>query len=55
MRAVMEAYREALRRAGRGAQLGEGLCVGFHFQLADIQEAAIKVAAPFLEENFTKR
>ena len=51
MRAVMEAYRDALRRAGRDAQLGEGLCVGFHFQLADTQEAAIKVAAPFFEEN----
>jgi len=51
MRAVMEAYRDALRRTGRVAQLGEGLCVGFHFQLADTQEAAIKVAAPFFEEN----
>ena len=51
MRAVMEAYRDALRRTGRDAQIGEGLCVGFHFQLADTQEAAIKVAAPFFEEN----
>ena len=51
MRAVMEAYRDARRRAGRDAELGEGLCVGFHFQLADSQEAAIKVAAPFFEEN----
>jgi len=51
MRAVMEAYRDALRRIGRDTQVGEGLCVGFHFQLADTQEAAIKVAAPFFEEN----
>jgi alkanesulfonate monooxygenase SsuD/methylene tetrahydromethanopterin reductase-like flavin-dependent oxidoreductase (luciferase family) len=51
MRQVMEAYRDALRRAGRDAQIGEGLAIGFHFQLADTQEAAIKAAAPYFEEN----
>ena len=51
MRAVMDAYRDALRRAGRDAALGEGLCIGFHFQLGPTQEAAMKVAAPFFEEN----
>ncbi len=51
MRAVVEGYRDALRRAGREAKLGEGLCVGFHFQLAETQEAAIKAAAGYFEEN----
>jgi alkanesulfonate monooxygenase SsuD/methylene tetrahydromethanopterin reductase-like flavin-dependent oxidoreductase (luciferase family) len=51
MRGVMEAYRDACRRAGRETQLGEGLCIGFHFQLAETQEAAIKAAAGYFEEN----
>ena len=51
MRGVMEAYRDALRRAGRETELGEDLNVGFHFQIADTQEAAIKAAAPYFEEN----
>ncbi len=51
MRTVMEAYRDALRRAGREAALGEDIGIGFHFQLADTQEAAIKAAAPYFEEN----
>jgi alkanesulfonate monooxygenase SsuD/methylene tetrahydromethanopterin reductase-like flavin-dependent oxidoreductase (luciferase family) len=51
MRAVMEAYRDALGRAGRKAELGEDIGIGFHFQLADTQEAAIKAAAPYFEEN----
>jgi alkanesulfonate monooxygenase SsuD/methylene tetrahydromethanopterin reductase-like flavin-dependent oxidoreductase (luciferase family) len=51
MRNVMESFRDALRGAGRDAQLGEDLCVGYHFQLADSQEKAIKAAAPYFEEN----
>jgi len=51
MRNVMESFRDALRGAGRDAQLGEGLCVGYHFQLADSQEKAMKAAAPYFEEN----
>jgi alkanesulfonate monooxygenase SsuD/methylene tetrahydromethanopterin reductase-like flavin-dependent oxidoreductase (luciferase family) len=51
LRGVMEAYRDALRRAGREAKLGEGLCIGFHFQLADTLGAALKAAAPYFEEN----
>ena len=42
MRAVVEAYRDAGRRAGRETELGEGLCIGFHFQLAATKEEAIK-------------
>jgi alkanesulfonate monooxygenase SsuD/methylene tetrahydromethanopterin reductase-like flavin-dependent oxidoreductase (luciferase family) len=48
---VVEAYQGALRRAGRDVPLGTDLCVGYHFQLAETQEAAIKTAAPFFEEN----
>jgi alkanesulfonate monooxygenase SsuD/methylene tetrahydromethanopterin reductase-like flavin-dependent oxidoreductase (luciferase family) len=51
MRNVMESFREALRGAGRDAQLGEDISVGYHFQLADSQEKAMKAAAPYFEEN----
>ena len=51
MRGVIEAYRDAYRRAGRETELGEGLCIGFHFQLAETQDAAIKAAAGYFEEN----
>ena len=51
MRAVVEGYRDALRRAGRETELGEGLCIGFHFQLAATKEEAIKAAAGYFEEN----
>src|SRR4029453_15317521 len=51
MRAVVEGYRDAWRRAGRETELGEGLCIGFHFQLAATREEAIKAAAGYFEEN----
>jgi alkanesulfonate monooxygenase SsuD/methylene tetrahydromethanopterin reductase-like flavin-dependent oxidoreductase (luciferase family) len=51
MRGVIEAYRDACRRAGRETELGEGLCIGFHFQLAATQEEAVKAAAGYFEEN----
>ncbi|HKC99228.1 MAG TPA: LLM class flavin-dependent oxidoreductase, partial [Methylomirabilota bacterium] len=51
MRAVVEAYRDAWRRAGRETELGQGLCIGFHFQLAATREEAIKAAAGYFEEN----
>ncbi|MGH7343606.1 MAG: LLM class flavin-dependent oxidoreductase, partial [Candidatus Rokuibacteriota bacterium] len=51
MRGVIEAYRDANRRAGRETALGEGLCIGFHFQLAATKEDAIKAAAGYFEEN----
>ena len=51
MRAVVEGYRDAQRRAGRETALGEGLCIGFHFQLAATKEEAIKAAAGYFEEN----
>src|SRR5215467_2753461 len=51
MRGVIEAYRDAYRRAGRETELGEGLCIGFHFQLAETKEEAVKAAAGYFEEN----
>lgn len=51
LQSVVEGYRDARRRAGRDAQLGEGLNIGFHFHLADTQENAIKAAAGYFEEN----
>jgi alkanesulfonate monooxygenase SsuD/methylene tetrahydromethanopterin reductase-like flavin-dependent oxidoreductase (luciferase family) len=51
MDSVVQGYRDALVRAGREAELGEDLSIGFHFQLADTEEEAIKEAAPYFEEN----
>jgi alkanesulfonate monooxygenase SsuD/methylene tetrahydromethanopterin reductase-like flavin-dependent oxidoreductase (luciferase family) len=48
---VVIGYRDALARAGRTAELGEDLSIGFHFYLADTQEKAMKEAAPYFEEN----
>ena len=48
IRDVIEAYRNALVRAGReDVQLGEDLSIGFHFFLADTKEAAIKEASKY--------
>ena len=33
------------------AYMGEGLCIGFHFELAATQEQAIKADAGYFEEN----
>jgi alkanesulfonate monooxygenase SsuD/methylene tetrahydromethanopterin reductase-like flavin-dependent oxidoreductase (luciferase family) len=46
-----EAWRGALARVGRQAELGEDLSIGFHFYLADSQEQAIKEASNYYEEN----
>jgi alkanesulfonate monooxygenase SsuD/methylene tetrahydromethanopterin reductase-like flavin-dependent oxidoreductase (luciferase family) len=51
MHHVIEAFRDALVRAGREPQLGEDLCVGFHVHLADTQEHAMQAAAGYFEEN----
>lgn len=47
----MVGYRDALARAGIEAELGEGLCVGINFHLADTVEQAAKEATPFYEEH----
>jgi alkanesulfonate monooxygenase SsuD/methylene tetrahydromethanopterin reductase-like flavin-dependent oxidoreductase (luciferase family) len=44
------AYRDAATRAGLDFQLGEDLCMGVSFHLADTREQAIKEATPFYEE-----
>ncbi len=51
MQRVIESYRDANARAGRDLELGENLCIGFHFYIADTQEEAMAVAAKFYEEN----
>ena len=48
---VVEAWQDAQARAGRETQLGEGLCIGFNFYIADSKEKAIKEAAKYFEEN----
>jgi alkanesulfonate monooxygenase SsuD/methylene tetrahydromethanopterin reductase-like flavin-dependent oxidoreductase (luciferase family) len=48
---VVHAFREARARAGREGQLGEGLCIGFSFHIADTLDQGIKEATPFFEEN----
>jgi alkanesulfonate monooxygenase SsuD/methylene tetrahydromethanopterin reductase-like flavin-dependent oxidoreductase (luciferase family) len=48
---VVQAYRDALTRAGRDAELGEDLCIGQHFYIAETEEKAMKEAAPLFEEN----
>ena len=44
-------YRDALARAGVEAELGEGICVGVNFHLADSREQAVREATPFYEEH----
>ena len=48
---VVEAWHDALARAGRETELGTDLCIGVHFYIADTQERAIKEAAKYFEEN----
>ena len=51
MDSMLEAYRDALVRTGRDAQIGEDLSVGFHVYLADTEEKAMKAAGKYYEEN----
>jgi len=44
------AYREAAQRAGIDLQLGEDLCLGVTFHLADTRQQAIREATPWYEE-----
>jgi len=44
-------YREAAARAGLDLQVGEDLCIGVTFHLADTRERAIREATPFYEEH----
>ena len=51
MDGMMEAFRDALVRTGRDAEIGEDLSVGFQFHLADTEEKAMKEAGKYYEEN----
>jgi alkanesulfonate monooxygenase SsuD/methylene tetrahydromethanopterin reductase-like flavin-dependent oxidoreductase (luciferase family) len=44
-------YREAAARAGRELALGEDLCLGIFFHLAETREKAIREITPFYEEH----
>jgi len=44
-------YREAAARAGHDLKLGENLCLGIFFHLADSREKAIRELTPFYEEH----
>jgi alkanesulfonate monooxygenase SsuD/methylene tetrahydromethanopterin reductase-like flavin-dependent oxidoreductase (luciferase family) len=48
---VVRAWREALARHGRETALGGDLIIGLSVFLADSEEAAIREATPFFEEN----
>src|SRR5256885_3725150 len=47
----LHAYREAAARAGRNLALGEDLCLGIFFYLAETREKAIREITPFYEEH----
>ena len=51
MHKTVLAWQEANRRAGRETELGERLCFGFHFYMADTREAGMREAAKYYEEN----
>ncbi|HEX5816225.1 MAG TPA: LLM class flavin-dependent oxidoreductase [Methylomirabilota bacterium] len=44
-------YREAAARAGRQLALGEDLCLGIFFHIAETREKAIREITPFYEEH----
>ena len=48
---VVLAYRDALARAGRETEPGEGLSIGFSFHIADTVEKAMAEAGKLYEEN----
>jgi alkanesulfonate monooxygenase SsuD/methylene tetrahydromethanopterin reductase-like flavin-dependent oxidoreductase (luciferase family) len=51
MHRVVLAWQEAHARLGRHLELGEGLCFGFHFYIADSREQGIREAGKYYEEN----
>jgi len=51
MHRVVVAWQEAHARVGRQLALGENLCFGFHFHIANSREQGIREAAKFYEEN----
>ena len=51
MHRVVMAWQEAHARIGRHLELGEGLCFGYHFYIADSREQGIREAGKYYEEN----
>jgi alkanesulfonate monooxygenase SsuD/methylene tetrahydromethanopterin reductase-like flavin-dependent oxidoreductase (luciferase family) len=51
MHRVVLAWQETQARYGRHLELGEDLCFGFHFYIADSREQGIREAAKYYEEN----
>jgi alkanesulfonate monooxygenase SsuD/methylene tetrahydromethanopterin reductase-like flavin-dependent oxidoreductase (luciferase family) len=48
---VVQAYRDALIRHGREAELGTDLIIGFSIHIAETEQKAIAEARPYFEEN----
>ncbi len=51
MHKVVLAWQEAHARIGQRLELGERLCFGFHFYIADSREQGIREAGKYYEEN----
>ena len=51
MHKVVLAWQEAHARIGKQLELGERLCFGFHFYIADSREEGIREAGKYYEEN----
>src|SRR5258708_19832093 len=51
MHNVVLAWQEAHKKIGKELELGERLCFGFHFFIADSREEGIKLAGKYYEEN----
>src|SRR3984893_17720700 len=51
MHKVVLAWQEAHARLGKHIELGERLCFGFHFYMADSRAQGMKEAAKYYEEN----
>jgi alkanesulfonate monooxygenase SsuD/methylene tetrahydromethanopterin reductase-like flavin-dependent oxidoreductase (luciferase family) len=51
MHSVVLKWQEAHARIGKHLELGERMCFGFHFYIADSREAGIREAAKYYEEN----
>jgi alkanesulfonate monooxygenase SsuD/methylene tetrahydromethanopterin reductase-like flavin-dependent oxidoreductase (luciferase family) len=51
MHSVVLKWQEAHKRLGIDIELGERMCFGFHFYIADSREQGIREAAKYYEEN----
>lgn len=51
MHNVVLAWQQAHARLGKHLELGERLCFGFHFYMADSREQGMREAAKYYEEN----